>query len=125
MRPVRIGQVGREVRMKSQGLFRNVPSVAELLESPQVKVLLDRVNRNAVVSSVRTFLDDLRSEAQRARADLRFPSVSELAERIASRILGGDVAAPRPVINATGSLVCEGLAGPPLADEAIHELVAM
>ena len=81
--------------MKSQGLFRNVPSVAELLDNPQVKVLLERVNRNAVVNSVRTFLDDLRSEAQRARADLRIPSVSELAERIASRILGGDAAVPQ------------------------------
>ena len=58
-----------------------------------------------------------------ATADLNLPSISELAERIANRILAGDVPASRPVINATGVLLPARLGRSPLAEEAIQELV--
>jgi len=99
--------------------------VNELLESPQLKALVSKVSHNTVVARVRTFLDDLRSEVQAAAAEIKLPSVSELAEKIAQRILVGDEPSLRPVINATGVLLHTGLGRAPLADEAIAEMAAV
>ncbi|HEV3002844.1 MAG TPA: hypothetical protein VGX78_00215, partial [Pirellulales bacterium] len=106
-------------------LLRNLPSVNELLESPQLKGLVDKVSHNVVVTRVRSFLDDLRSEVQSAAAEIKLPSVSELAEKIAHRILEWDEPALRPVINATGVLLHTGLGRAPLAEEAIVEMAAV
>src|ERR1700682_3371179 len=106
-------------------LLRNLPSVNELLESPQLKGLVNKVSHNVVVTRVRSFLDDLRSEVQHAAAEIKLPSVSELAEKIAQRILVGDEPSLRPVINATGVLLHTGLGRAPLAEEAIAEMAAV
>ena len=111
--------------MKSSDLLRKIPSVTELLESPQLQPLVDRVSHNVVVDGVRTFLDDMRHELQHKAADLNIPPMSELAERIARRILQGEKAPLRPVINATGILLHTGLGRAPLAEAAIEEMVAM
>ena len=106
-------------------LLRNLPSVNELLESPQLKGLVSKLSHNTVVARVRSFLDDLRSEVQTAAAEIKLPSVSELAEKIAQRILVGDEPPLRPVINATGVLLHTGLGRAPLADEAIAAMAAV
>src|ERR1700682_1095553 len=106
-------------------LLRNLPSVNELLESPQLKGLVNKVSHNVVVTRVRSFLDDLRTEVQNAAAEIKLPSVSELAEKIASRIMAGDEPSLRPVINATGVLLHTGLGRAPLAEEAIVEMAAV
>ncbi|MHB1033775.1 MAG: L-seryl-tRNA(Sec) selenium transferase [Pirellulales bacterium] len=105
--------------------LRNIPSVSELLESPALKPLVDKVSHNAVVSGVRSFLDDLRTELQTAVAERQPPNVAELAERIARRILQGEESRLRPVINATGILLHTGLGRAPLADEAVAEMAAV
>lgn len=106
-------------------LLRNIPSVNELLENPQLKALVDKVSRHAVVSRVRTILDDLRQEVQNAATDVKLPSVAELAEKIANRILETDRPSLRPAINATGVLLHTGLGRAPLAEEAIAEMAAV
>ncbi|HQU42894.1 MAG: L-seryl-tRNA(Sec) selenium transferase [Planctomycetia bacterium 21-64-5] len=106
-------------------LLRNLPSVNELLESPPLKGLVSRVSHNVVVSRVRSFLDDLRTEIQATAAEVKFPDVKELAQRIAERILEADKPQLRPVINATGVLLHTGLGRAPLAEEAIAEMVAV
>lgn len=105
--------------------LRNIPSVNELLESPPLKKLVDRISHNVVVSTVRTVLDEVRNEVHTAAAERTLPSVSELAERIAQRIVEGEVPALRPVINATGILLHTGLGRAPLAEEAIEEMLAV
>jgi L-seryl-tRNA(Ser) seleniumtransferase len=105
--------------------LRNLPSVHELLENPAVRSLLDRINRNAAVSTVKTVLDEVRREVQTAAADWTLPSAGDLAERIARRILEGEPSSLRPVINATGALLGNGLGRAPLADEAIAEMAAV
>ena len=104
-------------------VLRNLPSVSELLESPPLKTLVNRVSHNVVVSRVRTMLDDLRSDVQQAAAEIHLPNVSELAERIARRIQQEDLPSIRPVINATGHLLHEHLGRAPLAEAALEELV--
>ena len=106
-------------------LLRNLPSVNELLESPPLKGLVSRVSHNVVVTRVRSFLDDMRSEIQATAAEVKFPDIKELAQRIAERILEAEKPHLRPVINATGVLLHTGLGRAPLADEAITEMAAV
>lgn len=105
--------------------IRNVPSVNELLENPTVKGLVERINRNTVVGSVRAVLDEVRQEFQTATADRSLPSMSELADRIARRILEGEPSAMRPLINATGVPLPGELGRAPLAEEAVTAMAAV
>jgi len=105
--------------------LRNIPSVNELLESPPLRGLVERISHNAVVSTVRTALDELRNEMQTAASERTLPSVSDLAERIAQRIVRHEVPSLRPVINATGILLHTGLGRAPLAEEAIEDMAAV
>src|SRR4051812_1754905 len=106
-------------------VFRNLPSVGELLESPPLKSLIDRVNRNVVVGRVKQFLDDMQSQVRAATAGMHVPAPAELALRIAAWIIADDGSAIVPAINATGNILHPQLGGAPLADEAIAELAAL
>ena len=57
-------------------VLRNLPSISELLESPPLRSLVRRVNRNAVVTGVKQFLDKMRIQVQSAAARLLLPSLS-------------------------------------------------
>ena len=105
--------------------LRNVPSVNELLESPTLKGLVDRISHSAVAHSVRTVLDEVRHEVQSATAERSLPSMSELADRIARRVLEGEPSILRPVINATGVLLPGGLGRAPLASDAVSAMAAV
>jgi L-seryl-tRNA(Ser) seleniumtransferase len=105
-----------------QNPLRNIPSVNELLESPALQGMVDRVSHSVVVSGVRTFLSDLRDEIQTAAAEFKVPTATELAERIAEWIVKDETPSLRPVINATGILLHTGLGRAPLASEAIQAM---
>ncbi len=105
-----------------QNVFRNIPSVNELLENPQLRQLVDRANRTVVVSGVRSFLENMRQELKDATADVHVPTPAELAERIAKWIQTDQTPTLRPVINATGILLHTGLGRAPLAQEAIKAM---
>ena len=102
-------------------MLRNIPSVHELLESHPLKRLTDTVSRNVVVSGIRTFLDNMRTEAKNAAAEMNLPTPPDLAERIAQWILTEEQPPLRPVINATGILLHTGLGRAPLAAEAVAD----
>lgn len=59
--------------------LRRIPSVNELLESPSLKSLVDKVSHHVVVSEVRTFLDGLRTDLQHKATEFNVPNVSDLA----------------------------------------------
>ena len=99
--------------------LRNIPSVNELLDSPPLRKLVDRASHSVVVSGVRDFLDNLRTEVQTAASEIKLPTASELAERIAEWIVDEDRPTLRPTINATGILLHTGLGRAPLAEPAI------
>ncbi|NLX97379.1 MAG: L-seryl-tRNA(Sec) selenium transferase [Rhodopirellula sp.] len=109
----------------SRNPLRNIPSVNELLESPPLRRLVDRISHNVVVSTVRNVLDEVRSEVQHAATDMTLPSVSELADRVARRISEAELPPLRPVINATGILLHTNLGRAPLAEEALAEISAV
>ena len=111
--------------MPTNNPFRNLPSVNQLLESPQLKALVDSANHNVVVGGVRTFLDRVRDQISSAAEDVAIPTAHELAEKIADWISGEDVPHLRAVINATGVILHTGLGRAPLAKAAIEEMNAM
>lgn len=103
-------------------VLRNIPSVNELLESAALRKLMERASRSVVVSGVRDFLNNLRSDVQSAAADIPLPTASELAERIARWIQHEEHPTLRSVVNATGVLLHTGLGRAPLAEDAIAAL---
>jgi L-seryl-tRNA(Ser) seleniumtransferase len=105
----------------SNPLFRGIPSVSELLESPPLRNLVNRVNPNVVVSGVSRFLDRMKDDVRAVAAEV--PSPTELAESIASWIETTQSDGPRPAINATGHLLHDELGGALLADVALTALV--
>ena len=105
--------------------LKNIPSVHELLESPQLRGLVDKVSHNVVVSEVRSFLDNLREDVRTAASEIRLPSASDLAEKIADWIVTDQRPRLRPVINATGILLHTGLGRAPLAEKALQEICAV
>ena len=108
-------------------IFKNIPSVNELLENPQLKGVVDTVSHHAVVGEVRTFLDSLRTEIKQTADDIeiKVPSPSEVAEKIAKWITDGESPPLRPVINATGIILHTGLGRAPLAEPAVQEMAAI
>ena len=106
-------------------LLRNIPSVNELMESPPLRKVVDRVNRSVAVAGVRDFLEKMRSDVQEAASDLHVPSPTDLAESIADWILNEEQPLLRPVINATGIVLHTGLGRAPMATEAINAIEAI
>src|SRR4051812_23774095 len=113
------------LELAMNNMLRNIPSVSELLESPPLKSLVDRVSRNVVVTGVRQFLDDMRTQVQTAAANVRVPAPAELAQRIAEWIAADQQPSLVPVINATGIILHTGLGRAPLADEALQMMSAV
>jgi len=108
----------------SMNPLRNVPSVNDLLESPPLRTLLNRISHSAVVSTVRTVLDEVRNEVQNAAVEKTLPSVSELAERIARRVMETEKLSLEPAVNATGVLFGDDSGRAPLADAAVEAIAA-
>jgi L-seryl-tRNA(Ser) seleniumtransferase len=103
-----------------ENIFRNLPSVNQLLESPQLKKLVGTLNHNVVVDGVRTFLDDLREQINTTTDEVVVPTATDLAEKISNWLTNEERPYLRPVINATGTILHTGLGRAPLAKSAIQ-----
>ena len=106
-------------------IFRNIPSVNELLESPQLKKIVERVNHKVVADGVRTFIDDLKETISSATDEIEIPSPNELADKIADWLHIEQREYLRPVINGTGIILHTGLGRAPLAKSAIEATTAI
>jgi L-seryl-tRNA(Ser) seleniumtransferase len=100
--------------------LRQLPSVNDLLQSPVLSPLVERLSHNVVVRGARELLEEVRQQYQQVRDGAGMPSVGELAERISRRLLEGDRPRLVPVINATGILLHTGLGRAPLAETALE-----
>jgi len=107
---------------RTNDLFSRLPSVNDLLENPQIKGLVDRVEKLDVTTGVKQFVDKMRREVSRRSLDMPIPSIGDLADRAARYILGRQTSERPQAINATGQLWPQGLTGPPLAYEALAVL---
>ncbi len=103
-----------------QNPLRNLPSVSQLLENPTLKKMVDGINHNVVADSVRTFLDEIRSQVSNATEEVKIPTVNELADKIANWLEKEEQPYLRKVINATGIILHTGFGRAPLAGEALE-----
>ena len=104
--------------MKSDSPFSNLPSLGELLKHPTVLGVVERVNQTTIAQRATGFLEELQSNWKEQGG---MPSVGELAERLAHRLLGRSHHCS-PQVNATGVL-CSRRWQAPLAEAAVHELL--
>lgn len=105
-----------------QNVFRNLPSVNQLLESAPLKKMVNSVNHSVVADGVRSFLDDLRTQVSSTTEEVVIPTAQELAEKIATWLEIEDRPYLRPVINGTGIILHTGLGRAPLSKPAIAAL---
>ena len=99
--------------------LRNLPSVNQLLESPQLKKMIENINHGVVAEGVRTFLDDLRTQVVDAAGEVPIPTPTEMADKIADWLSNEERPYLRRVINGTGIILHTGLGRAPLAAEAL------
>lgn len=105
--------------------LRAIPSVNELLETPEAGVLIARTSRDYVRDVLRGVLDGLRAEllAQNVALpadDLRAKALSRL-----ERIAGAPRSTLRRVVNATGVVLHTNLGRAPLSRRALDAVVAV
>ena len=110
--------------MKSDSPFSKLPSLSELLSHPAVARVVKRVNQTTIAQRATGFLEELQNNL-RERTDLgSIPSVGQLAERLARRLLG-PAEWTAPSVNATGVLLGDRWPAVPLAEVAVDELVRL
>src|SRR4051812_24208699 len=99
-------------------VFRNLPSVNEVLAEPSVQALESEHAHELVVAAVRRELDDLRQRLRQGETVDGQGRAGAVAERVARRL--GQELQPklRPVINATGIVLHTNLGRAPIAEEA-------
>ncbi len=110
--------------MPRADLFRKLPSVDELLRSPEISGLLVREPRAAVADAARDVLERLRQEIavgvlDAAGAELALSGLPQAVERQLRRALQFSL---RPVINATGVILHTNLGRAPLAPAALDHI---
>lgn len=107
--------------MKLDPHLPQLPSIGELLEHPRVKGVVARINGSTLAHRAAGFLDELRSSLTERAGRVEMPSLTQMAERLARRLLGEPLSSG-PVINATGVAVGDPDLTPPLADAAVHAM---
>jgi L-seryl-tRNA(Ser) seleniumtransferase len=111
--------------MKTQAdLYRELPSVDELLRNPAVAALVAQEGQAAVADACRTVIDRLRSQIAAGHLDtekltLALSDMPKAIQAELGRALGYSL---RPVINATGVILHTNLGRAPLAAKAFDHI---
>ena len=90
----------------------NLPTINEILEVPLVKGLITKLNRGEVVSTALLVLGELALQTKESALDMSLPTVTEVADRIADKLLQNEPARLVSTINATGRLFLRSWAPP-------------
>jgi L-seryl-tRNA(Ser) seleniumtransferase len=112
------------VTQKSE-LFRLLPSVDEILHSPELQPLLERETHHAVAGAVRTVLARLRDEISGTRLasseEVRL-AVAGLPDAVERQLHSAMEFSLKHVINATGVVLHTNLGRAPLAQSALQHI---
>lgn len=109
--------------MKSSDFLKNLPSVNDLLENPQLKGVVDKLNRTVVATRVRTFLDELKEEVSEQTDKL--PTLREVVDRVTRYVARDGNWHVAGAINATGRLRSGPWVSTPLADAAVERMLLL
>ncbi|MCL4522632.1 MAG: hypothetical protein M1451_01825, partial [Acidobacteria bacterium] len=104
-------------------LYRQIPSVDELMGRPRLTELAQQAGRALVLEATRNVLEGIRSAIQRkAEAVEGAMEAGKIEQQIASEVHRALVPSLRPVINATGVVLHTNLGRAPLAAATIEHL---
>jgi L-seryl-tRNA(Ser) seleniumtransferase len=104
-------------------LLQQIPSVDEILNSPQASELIQKAGRAMVVNATRRALAALRKAAANGAPRAQFER-SEILRTISQNVEDALAPSLRPVINATGVVLHTNLGRAPLAKHAIEQIAA-
>ncbi len=110
--------------MKPESPFSKLPSLSELLAHPTVAQVVKRVNQTTIAQRATGFLDELQTNLRHRWEQGHVPSLGQLAERFARRLLG-PAQTSLPAVNATGTVLGDRWQSLPLAERAIDEVVRL
>jgi len=102
--------------------FPKLPSIGELLKHPSVEQIVDRVNQTTIAQRATGFLEELQTNFQDRTQQGVVPSIHQIAERLARRLLGSEQGGS-PAINATGVVLGDRWPVAPLSESALHEML--
>jgi L-seryl-tRNA(Ser) seleniumtransferase len=100
----------------SENPFRQLPSVARLLELPPLIQARERHHHDTIAAATRAEVESLRTRLAAGEAVSLDPNA--VAERIVAKLDADALPAIRPVINATGVVLHTNLGRSPLHEEA-------
>jgi hypothetical protein len=110
--------------MKPDSPFSKLPSLSELLGHPAVAQVVKRVNQTTIAQRATGFLEELQSNLRQRLEQGHIPSLGQLAERFARRLLG-PAQTSLPAVNATGTVLGDRWPALPLAEAAVNEIVRL
>ena len=102
-------------------MFRQIPSVDELLVTSGIKSMLSTIPRALVLRAIRQILDELREEIRKAPVGDEMPDVglSTVVDQITRRVSILSQPSLRQVINATGVIVHTNLGRSPVPKRVV------
>lgn len=102
-------------------MFRQIPSVDELLVTSGIKSMLSTIPRALVLRAIRQILDELREEIRKAPVGDEMPDVglSTVVDQITGRVSILSQPSLRQVINATGVIVHTNLGRSPVPKRVV------
>lgn len=108
--------------MNKQDIFRQIPSVDEVLDQPLIACAVGEYSRNRVIAVVRAVFDEYRVAI--AKGDVTESlGIDELVRRVLDSVQQADEASLRKVINATGIIIHTNLGRSVLPREAVDAVV--
>ena len=110
--------------MKPDSPFSKLPSLSELLGHPTVAQVVKRVNQTTIAQRAAGFLEELQTNLRQRIDQGNVPSLGQLAERLARRLLG-PAQTSLPAVNATGTVLGDRWPALPLAEPAVDEIVRL
>ena len=110
--------------MKPEPSHPKLPSISELLKHPTVDRIVGRINRTTLAQRAAGFVDELQASLHKRGAQGVVPSLQQLAERLAQRLLE-PAEQSFTAINATGAIWSERWPALPLAEVAVHEMLRL
>jgi L-seryl-tRNA(Ser) seleniumtransferase len=109
------------------GFYRLLPSIGDLLLTPQFAIMLESHSHDAVVRSVRSVLNRIKAEiaaGEHTHASLT-QRLSSLDSDIAAKLVRSSGYSLKRVINATGVVLHTNLGRSPLSQAALDHMVAV